>query len=176
MSKGSSANFSRGVLKLVVLPCVRWWGCVNIDATMKNLSWKPLRRLIGIQSKSPWEGKEWRLKHELEGMWWQYVVIDMNGGVEVSLVRWTHNHNMDTAVVAPKVSGWMRVCGLWNRIPLARLPMDGVEFEAMHFLDQLWMELSLRQCTFWINYGWSWVWGYAWVTIWGQRGLNMGAS
>jgi hypothetical protein len=35
------------------------------------------------------------------------------------------------AVVAPKVSGWMRVCGLWNRITLARLPMDGVEFEAM---------------------------------------------
>jgi hypothetical protein len=40
----------------------------------------------------------------------------------------------------------MRVCGLWNQITLARLPMDGVEIEAMHFLDQLWMELSLRLC------------------------------
>jgi hypothetical protein len=38
------------------------------------------------------------------------------------------------------------VCGLWNQITLARLPMDGVEIEAMHFLDQLWMELSLRLC------------------------------
>jgi hypothetical protein len=47
---------------------------------------------------------------------------------------------MDMAVVAPKV------CGLWNRITLPGLPMDGVEFEAMHLLDQLWMELSLRLC------------------------------
>jgi hypothetical protein len=28
----------------------------------------------------------------------------------------------------------------------AGLPMDGVEFEAMHLLGQLWMELSLRLC------------------------------
>jgi hypothetical protein len=40
----------------------------------------------------------------------------------------------------------MQVCGLWNQITFARLPMDGVEFEAMHFLDQLWMELNLRLC------------------------------
>jgi hypothetical protein len=34
MSKGSSAKFSRGVVKLVVLHYVRLWGCVNIDATV----------------------------------------------------------------------------------------------------------------------------------------------
>jgi hypothetical protein len=94
--------------------------------------------------KLNWKGFE--MSNELEDMWWQYIVIDMNGGVEVRLVRWTHNHNVDMAVVAPKESGWMRVCGLWNQITIARLPLDGVQIEAMHSLDQLWMELSLRLC------------------------------